>query len=141
VKDAQPTRSDKTVTPPPPEFTGEPPGGLEDEDDLPMSHGSGSEFMKLKTQREKVALELAELDLAKKRGEQVELAKVNTLFFNISSTVCESLLNIPDRISPMLAAETDPKKIGDMLNHEIRVALKLISDGKFDEQQLALNLR
>lgn len=76
-------------------------------------------------QQHKAALLKIELD--EKAGRLVEAEQVKIAAFNKSRQVRDALLNIPDRISPILAAETDELRVAEILNQEIKAALEELS--------------
>jgi hypothetical protein len=90
----------------------------------------GETLQKSRAMREKFAALSEKIDYEKQIGKLVDAEKCNAVVFGIAQTVKQNILNIPDRISAMLASETDQRKIHDMLTHELRVALQEIADGK-----------
>lgn len=64
-----------------------------------------------------------EVDLQKKRNELIDKQEVLQEVNMIASNLKESLLTIPNRVSPLLAIESDEKKIFNLLNKEIRQTL------------------
>lgn len=76
-------------------------------------------------QRYKAALLKIELD--EKTARLVEAEVVKSTAFSKARTLRDALLNIPDRISPVLAAETDQLKTSDILIQEIRQVLEELS--------------
>ena len=89
-----------------------------------------ADYQKHRARREKFAAKNEEIDYKKSSGKLVEIDKCTAAAFNAAQTVKSNMLNIPDRISAMLAAEIDERKCHEMLTHELRVALQEISDGK-----------
>jgi excisionase family DNA binding protein len=77
------------------------------------------------TQRYRAALLKIELDQA--TGRLVEAEQVKVAAFNKARQVRDSLLNISDRISPILAAEKDQMRVAELLTAEIRQALEGLS--------------
>ena len=67
--------------------------------------------------------ELAELELAEKRGDLVSVADVEKALASKILGVRESLDTLADRLSPLLAAETDAAKVYALLRSEIRQVL------------------
>jgi len=67
---------------------------------------------------------LKKLDLEERQGKLLKREDVENDAFNRGRAVRDALLNIPDRIAAMLAAESDPVKITKMLDDEIRQALE-----------------
>ena len=68
-------------------------------------------------ERRKKAFEanLKELQYKEKKGELINLAKASKVVFEGGRKCRDAILNIPSRISPELAAETDPFKVEIML--------------------------
>lgn len=77
------------------------------------------------SQRYKAALLKVELD--EKMGGLVNAEQVRISAFNRGRSVRDSLLNISDRISPILAAEPDQLKVSALLTREIKTALEGLS--------------
>jgi hypothetical protein len=62
-------------------------------------------------------------------GALVPAKDVTTAAFEKARTVRDQLLNIPSRVSPILAAETNAAKVHEILDKEIRQALEVLSAG------------
>lgn len=72
---------------------------------------------------------LAELDRKQREGELVERSDVEEAAFASARRVRDALMNIPARVSSLYAAETDPQKIHQNLEDEIRnVLIDLIGE-------------
>lgn len=65
-----------------------------------------------------------ELDFRKKSGELVEERDVSKAAFECARKIRDNFLMLPDRLSPILAAETDMLKVKNILSNEIREILK-----------------
>ncbi|MEI7673022.1 MAG: hypothetical protein WCK00_13005 [Deltaproteobacteria bacterium] len=70
---------------------------------------------------------LLKLELDEKNGRLLDSEQVKIAAFNRGRAVRDSLLNISDRISPILAAERDQIKVSELLTTEIRQALEGLS--------------
>lgn len=68
------------------------------------------------------------LDNQRRRGELLDAGKVQQELFEFSRTVRDRLRNIPDRVAPDLAAETDPRRVADLLLAEIDQALVSLAE-------------
>lgn len=90
----------------------------------------GAVYSKARAAREAFNAKLAEIEYREKSGQVVDTDKAKILFFNIAKTVQQNILNIPDRISAIVAAENNPKVVHDIISHELRVALQGLADGK-----------
>lgn len=66
---------------------------------------------------------LLKLEIDEKTGKLVDAEAVKNAAFCKARTLRDSLLNIPDRVAPILAAENDQMKISEILTGEIRQAL------------------
>jgi hypothetical protein len=73
-------------------------------------------------QRYKAALLKLELD--ERTGCLVDAEQVRMAAFNLARTVRDAILNIPDRIAPILAAERDEGRVAEILTQELRSALE-----------------
>jgi hypothetical protein len=62
------------------------------------------------------------------RGEWVRLEDAKREAFESSRVIRERVLNVPSRLAPELAAETDPQKVFARLDAEIRAALHAAAD-------------
>ena len=64
-------------------------------------------------------------------GELISVEEVKTEAFNVARVVRNNLLNIPDRVSALLASMNDTEKIHETLAEEIRVALEELTQSVF----------
>ncbi len=63
-------------------------------------------------------------------GELISVEEVKTEAFNVARVVRNNLLNIPDRVSALLASMNDTEKIHETLTEEIRTTLEgLVESG------------
>ena len=69
----------------------------------------------------------AALELRARQGELVPVADVQVAAFNRARIVRDGMLNIPDRVAAVLAAESDEGKVHALLSAEIRTALTELS--------------
>lgn len=86
------------------------------------SHGNGKTTEQDRWTRLKA--DLAELQLKKLEGSLTPTHDVYSAAFNKGRTTRDSLLNIPSRVSSILAAETDSFRVEGILSKEIRQALE-----------------
>ncbi len=86
------------------------------EDDGPSYHES-------RAKREAANAELARIELLEKLGLLVPAQDVAKAAAATARVVREAMLVIPDRVSSLLAAETDPSRIHSLLTNELRLAL------------------
>jgi phage terminase Nu1 subunit (DNA packaging protein) len=94
------------------------------------------DYAEARRRKELAQAQLAELDLAEKEGELIQVSTVENEAFTAGKKVKDGLSNIPDRISPLLAAESDKNKIYRMLTSEINQVLEfLVTEGKESEDE------
>jgi plasmid maintenance system antidote protein VapI len=106
-------------------------------------------YYKDRALREKFAAKTAELEYWEKRNALVPKDALMVKLFNYSQTIQQNILNIPPRISPILAAfirnlldiqrqnvaemvVVDEKEIQDIMNGELKQGMRKLADGKFD---------
>lgn len=80
--------------------------------------------------KEKAIAELKELEVAQKRGELLEKAKVVKTVFQVGRQVRDIFLAIPRRLAGTLAVETDQRTIQVLLEQEIENALQVFEEVK-----------
>ena len=91
------------------------------------------DYAEARRRKELAQAQLAELDLAEKEGELIEVATVESEAFTAGKKVKDGLSNIPDRISPLLAAEADKNAIYRMLTTEINQVLEFLVTDEREE--------
>lgn len=78
--------------------------------------------------RELAEAQLAELKLAEQQGDLVRVGAVRTQVAKLAAGLREGLMQIPARLAPVLAAETDAGKVHDALVAELRQVLEQVTD-------------
>lgn len=73
--------------------------------------------------RELAEAERAELQLATMRGELVQASDIGAELSRVFASFREAMMQIPARVSAVLAAETDEARVNAVLTEEIRGAL------------------
>lgn len=84
-------------------------------------------YLASKARREAAEADLAENRLREQRGELVRAAAVRTAMGNKVAAMRDSLLQMPSRLVPVLAAESNPEVIHQLLVAEIHAALAQVS--------------
>lgn len=79
-----------------------------------------------RTRREISEANLAEMRESEMRGELIRLDSVRSALAGIISSTRDSLLQLPARLAPVLAAETDAARVNDLIQTEIHQALAQI---------------
>jgi len=85
-------------------------------------------FHVAKTLREACEAQLARLKLSEARGELIRVDAVKAAVANVFSATRDALLQLPARLGPQLAAESDPAAAQNMLHAEIHQALQLLAE-------------
>lgn len=83
-----------------------------------------------KSRREAAEADLAELKLAEQRGELVRAADIRAALSKRLAATREALLQLPARLAPVLAAETDQARVHDLLQAELHGALLGVASGE-----------
>lgn len=97
------------------------------------SDKTGKKYHEARANKESLQAEIAQLELDAKQGELIKRETVSGTFFNIAKEVSKNMMNIPDRVSPIVAAETDIPTINNLLTDEIKNALTALSNKKYDK--------
>jgi hypothetical protein len=71
---------------------------------------------------------LKQIQLRRLNGELLEASEVHKSAFKIGREIRDGLLNIPDRMASLVAAESDPKKVHAMLLAEFRQVLEVLAE-------------
>ena len=83
----------------------------------------GPTYAQSRAVRELYLARLAKIEFEERAGKLVSRDEVTVAAFTKARTVRDNLLNIPDRVAAVLAAETDPVRTHQILTDEIRKAL------------------
>jgi len=88
-------------------------------------------FNQARAAKEVFEARLRKIELEERQGNLIQRKVAELEFHNQARITRDAILNIPIRISAMLATETDPAAIEDLLDIELRAALEHLSQGKF----------
>jgi phage terminase Nu1 subunit (DNA packaging protein) len=91
--------------------------------------GDAAALIAAKARREAAEAQLAELELAEKRGEIMAVGEHKRVLFAVSRAVRDALLQIPVRAAALLAAESSNQGCQSILDGEIHKALQQLADG------------
>lgn len=80
----------------------------------------------------------AKLDDEVARGQLVPVDELRAVVFEVNRLVRDKILNIPDRVSTMVAAETNPQRVHALLLSELKMALNDISRSAKSEDAAAV---
>lgn len=89
---------------------------------------SGLEYSKARAVRESYMARLAKIDFEERTAKLVSSDEVSVAAFNRFRQFRDGMLNIPDRLAAVLAAEKNPRQVHELLATEIRKALTEFSD-------------
>ncbi len=90
--------------------------------------GGGPNYAQSRAIKEAYHARLAKLAYEEKSGALVRTDNVKVAWFNILRVLRDRLLNMPDRMAPLMAAETDPKAVREVLDAELRQLLDDAAD-------------
>jgi len=88
---------------------------------------AGLSFHDARTLAQRYKAALLKIELDERTGRLVDAEQVRASAFAKARAVRDSLLNIPDRIAPILAAEGDAGKVAEIITREIRQAMEELS--------------
>lgn len=108
--------------------SGNGPADLTAESPLPSSGGGVPNLSYSKAVREAYMARLAAIQYEREAGSRVLRAEVEKAAFELARRVREQLMNIPDRVSFDIAAETNPTKVHLILSDAITDALTELTD-------------
>lgn len=80
-----------------------------------------------RTRREIAEANLAEMREAEERGDLIRVSAVKSALAAAFSTTREALLQLPARLAPLIAADSDPASVQTTLHAEIHHALQDLS--------------
>ena len=86
-------------------------------------------LLKSRIKSEVERAKLLEIKARVEAGKYVAVDDVKAAAFNRARVVRDALLNIPERLAAMLAAEGDERRVHQILVTEIRAALEELTDG------------
>jgi len=95
--------------------------------DVPVS---GPSYAQSRAIREAYLARLAKIEYEERLGKLISRDEVQVAAFNKFRMFRDGMLNIPDRVAAMLAAEGDPRKVHEILTAEIRKALNEFADSR-----------
>ncbi|TCS37474.1 hypothetical protein EDC30_104278 [Paucimonas lemoignei] len=92
-----------------------------------------SAILVARTRTEIARAELFEIEIAEKRGTLVLAEGVKKAAFEKARIVRSALEGLPDRLAPVLAAETDPARCHQLMMAEIKRVLRELAAGEGEQ--------
>lgn len=89
---------------------------------------TSSAFQQARTLKEGFNAQLAQLEYQRRSGELVLLSDVEKEWSSVMSTIRNRMLLLPAKLSPKLAALTDPRECHEVIDSEIRAALSQLAE-------------
>lgn len=82
---------------------------------------------KSQAKKEEFRAKLVELEYEERVGTLVKKSEVEKEAFRVGRLVRDAVLNVPSRLAGILAAESDQRKVHDLLEKELRQALEALA--------------
>ena len=82
----------------------------------------------VKARHEVVKTQKTELEVARMRGELIDVQDVRRLWGDIANTVMQNLIHLPSKIAPMLRMEDNTERIASVIDEGIRDVLNALAD-------------
>lgn len=93
----------------------------------PVSSDEGDDYWVSRAKRERAEAAIAEMKRAELEGKLIRTDVIRQAWARKISAARDALLQIPHRMAPVLAAEADMERIGQLLDEELRQALLHLS--------------
>ncbi len=90
---------------------------------------SNATLSEAQTIKERYAAALKKLEYEKNSNKLVKVSDIQKEAFTMARLTRDSILSVVDRVSAVLAAETDEKVVADILRDELLQALELLAAG------------
>lgn len=82
----------------------------------------------VKARHEVVKTQKTELEVARMRGQLIDVQDVRKLWGDIANTVMQNLIHIPSKVSPLLRMMDNTERIAAIIDEAIRAALNEIAE-------------
>lgn len=90
--------------------------------------GGDTEFHRHRTEKARLDVERQRADLAERMGALARVDDMRATAHEVGRLVHNKLMELPERLSPLLAVETDPLRVHALLTSEIRGVLNALAD-------------
>lgn len=82
----------------------------------------------VKARHEVVKTEKTELEVARMRGQLIDVQDVRRLWGDIANTVMQNLIHLPSKLAPMLRMEDNTERIAAVIDDGIRGVLNALAE-------------
>lgn len=82
----------------------------------------------VKARHEVVKTQKTELEVARMRGQLINVQDVKRLWGDIANTVTQNLIHVPSKVAPLLRMMDNTEVIAEMIGDEIRKALEAVAE-------------
>ena len=82
----------------------------------------------VKAKHEVIKTQKTELEVARIRGQLIDVQDARKLWGDIANTVTQNLIHLPEKVAPMLQMLDNVEVISDIIDTEIRKVLEAIAD-------------
>ena len=96
-----------------------------------VANESSDDLMDLdlvKAKHEVVKTEKTELEVARMRGQLIDVADVRRLWGDIANTVTQNMIHLPSKVAPMVRMMDNTEEIAGIMDTEIRKILENITE-------------
>lgn len=104
-------------------------GGEEDGGNATAARG----YQKARAVKEHYNARIAQLEYEEKAGKLVDADEVRRQYEDAGRKIKQGMQAIPDRVAPIVAAESDPKVVHEMISKEVEQVLKELADSNAAE--------
>lgn len=87
-----------------------------------------ADFETVKARHEVIKTQKTELEVARMRGQLIDVQDAKRLWGDIANTVMQNLIHVPSKVAPMLRMLDNVEIITEIISAEIRKALEAVAD-------------
>lgn len=109
---------------------------LRDRDVEEATGGIPDDMDELKLRKQKAETELAELELAEKKGEVALIAEFERAQAMVFAAIRANIMNVPQRAVLQLLGETDERAFKEKLKAELVLALETSAEEELEEEEI-----
>ena len=90
--------------------------------------GDGETLDDVKAVHERIKTEKTQIEVAKLKGQLVDVMEIRMLWEGVAKTVMQTMLRLPSKIAPQLVMRDNTELIAGIIDRELRDALNNIAD-------------